>query len=88
MTIEKLQKYCDENNLKVKILFVNKTNFDDYEVVYTFDIDYPGRESYENILEPELDELVKDESEFIFMINVRHKKNIYKTKITKRENNG
>lgn len=76
MTIEKLQKYCDENNLKVKILFVKKTDFDDYEVVYTFDVDYPGRESYERILEPELDELVKDEMEFIFMVNVKHRNSL------------
>ena len=72
MTKESLQTKCDEKNLKVKILSVKKTNFEDYEVIYTFDLDYQGRDSYEDyIIEPELDELVEDENDFIFMANFR-----------------
>jgi hypothetical protein len=72
MTRESLQAKCNENNLKIKILSVEKTEYEDYEVVYTFDLDYQGRDSYEDyIIEPELDELVKDEEEFIFMISFR-----------------
>lgn len=72
MTKESLQTKCDEKNLKVKILSVKKTNFEDYEVIYTFDLDYQGRDSYEDyIIEPELDELVEDEDDFIFMANFR-----------------
>lgn len=72
MTKESLHAKCDEKNLKVKILYVKKTNFEDYEVIYTFDLDYQGRDSYEDyIIEPELDELVEDEDDFIFMANFR-----------------
>ena len=72
MTKESLQTKCNETDLKVKILSVEKTNYEDYEVVYTFDMDYQGRDSYEDrIIEPELDELVEDEEEFIFMASLR-----------------
>ena len=72
MTRESLQAKCNENNLEIKILSVEKTEYEDYEVVYTFDLDYQGRDSYEDyIIEPELDELVKDEEEFIFMVSFR-----------------
>ena len=72
MTKESLQTKCNEKDLKVKILSVEKTNFEDYEVVYTFDLDYQGRDSYEDyIIEPELDELVEDENEFIFMVSFK-----------------
>lgn len=68
MTKESLQTKCNENNLNVKILSVKKTEYEDYEVVYTFDMDYQGRDSYDHcIIDPELDELVEDENEFIFM---------------------
>lgn len=76
MTKESLQKKCNEKGLKVKILSVEKTEYGDYEIVYTFDMNYQGRDSYENcIIEPELDELVKDENEFIFMANLRSNNN-------------
>lgn len=75
MTKESLQKKCNESGLKVKILFVKKTAFDDFEVIYTFDMNYSGRASYERIIEPELDELVKDEKEFLFMVNFRSDNN-------------
>lgn len=72
MTKESLQTKCNEKNLEVKILSVEETEYEDYEVVYTFDMDYQGRDSYEDyIVEPELDELVKDEDEFIFIVNFR-----------------
>lgn len=74
MTKESLQKKCDEVGLKVKILCVEKTTFNDYEVVYTFDLSYPGRISYKDrIVEPELDELVENEDDFIFIVNFRKK---------------
>lgn len=72
MTKESLQAKCNAENFNVKILSVKKTNFEDYEVIYTFDLDYQGRDSYEDyIIEPELDELVEDEDDFIFMANFR-----------------
>ena len=72
MTKESLQTKCNETDLKVKILSVDKTNYEDYEVVYTFDMDYQGRDSYKDyLIEPELDELVEDEDDFIFIANFR-----------------
>lgn len=72
MTKESLQTKCNEENLNVKILYVEETDYKDYEVVYTFDMDYQGRDSYEDhIIEPELDELVEDEEEFVFMASLR-----------------
>lgn len=78
MTKESLQAKCNEQNLEVKILFVKKTEYEDYEVVYTFDMDYQGRDSYEYyIVDPELDELVENEDEFIFMANFRKNHHTY-----------
>lgn len=72
MTKESLQEKCNEKDLKVKILSVKKTEYNDYEVIYTFDMDYQGRDSYEDyLIEPELDELVEDEDDFIFIANFR-----------------
>lgn len=72
MTKESLQTKCNEKGLRVKILYVEQTEYEEYEVIYTFDMDYQGRDSYENyIIEPELDELVQDEDEFIFMLSFR-----------------
>ena len=72
MTKESLQKKCNEKGLKLKILSVEKTAYDDYEVVYTFDMNYQGRNSYNGqIIEPELDELVDNEEDFILMVNLR-----------------
>ena len=68
MTKESLQAKCNESGLNLKILFVEKTDFGVYWVVYTFDLDYKGRDSYEKyIVEPEMDELVVDEDEFVFL---------------------
>lgn len=72
MTKESLQTTCDKKGLRVKILYVEQTEYEMYEVIYTFDMDYQGRDSYDNyIIEPELDELVQDEDEFIFMLSFR-----------------
>ena len=72
MTKESLQAKCNEKNLEVKILSVKETGYEDYAVVYTFDMDYQGRDSYEDcIIEPELDELVENEDDFIFIANFR-----------------
>lgn len=72
MTRESLQTKCNEKGLEVKILSVKETEYEDYEVVYTFDMNYQGRDSYDDyIIEPELDELVEDEEEFIVMVNSR-----------------
>lgn len=73
MTKESLQTRCNEEGLKIKILSVEKTEYENYEVVYTFDMEYQGRDSYEDyIIEPELDELVENEKEFIFMVGFRN----------------
>lgn len=80
MTKESLQKYCDNENLKVKVLFTKPTKSEDgeynlYYVVYTFDLDYnPVDKDYSNIewiTEPELDEIVEDEKEFVWSVEVR-----------------
>lgn len=72
MTKKSLQAKCNEKGLRIKILSVEKTEYKEYEVIYTFDLDYQGRDSYEQyLIEPELDELVKDEEEFIFMLSFR-----------------
>ena len=72
MTKESLQTTCDKKGLRVKILYVEQTEYEMYEVIYTFDMDYQGRDSYDNyIIEPDLDELVQDEDEFIFMLSFR-----------------
>lgn len=72
MTKESLQEKCNEKDLKVKVLSVKKTEYNDYEVIYTFDMDYQGRDSYEDyLIEPELDELVENEDDFIFIANFR-----------------
>lgn len=72
MTKKSLQTKCNEKGLRIKILSVEKTEYKEYEVIYTFDLDYQGRDSYEQyLIEPELDELVKDEEEFIFMLSFR-----------------
>lgn len=74
MNKENLQKALDEKNIIAKVLYVKKTEYNDYEVVYTFDMDYEGRDDYEDyIVEPELDELVEDIEEAVFMIGLRYK---------------
>ena len=72
MTKESLQAKCNDSGLNLKILFVEKTDFGVYWVVYTFDLDYQGRDSYEKYLvEPEMDEIVVDEDEFVFTVKYR-----------------
>lgn len=75
MNKENLQKALDEKNITAKVLYVQKTEYEDYEVVYTFDMDYQGRDytNLECIIEPELDELVEDIEEAVFIIGLRYK---------------
>ena len=74
MNKENLQKALNEKNIMAKVLYVRKTEYNDYEVIYTFDMDYEGRDDYEDyIVEPEFDELVEDIEEAVFMIGLRHK---------------
>ena len=55
---------------------MEKTEFEDFEVIYTFDMNYQGRDSYkESIIEPECDELVEDEDDFIFIVKFRSENN-------------
>lgn len=73
MTVKSLQEYCDRNQLKVKILYVEQTEYGDYEVIYTFDFDYKGRDYTETnyIIEPEFDDVIVDEQEFTQIIGGR-----------------
>ena len=70
-----LQKALNEKNVPAKILYIKKTEYGDYEVVYTFDFNYDGRDysNLEFIIEPELDELVEDIEDAVFMIGFRYK---------------
>ncbi len=70
MTVKSLQEYCDRNQLKVKILYVEQTEYGDYEVIYTFDFNYKGRDYTDTncIVSPELDELIIDEQDFLQQI--------------------
>ena len=72
MTKESLQAKCNDSGLNLKILFVEKTDFGVYWVVYTFDLNYQGRDSYEKyIIEPEMDELAFDENAFVLLAKFR-----------------
>ncbi len=72
MTEESLQKYCDDRGLKIKILHIvpPDSSSNEYEVIYTFNLNYRGR-SYFNVhtlVEPEQDEMCIDEEEFYLFI--------------------
>lgn len=64
MTKELLQKELYNNGIKAKVLFVRKTDMDDYEVIFTRDLsshselDHNFAEGF--ITEPEEDVLVED----------------------------
>lgn len=75
MNKQNLQKALDEKNIPAKVLHVEKTKYDDYEVVYTFDLSYEGRDysNLQRIVEPEDDELVEDLEDAVFMIGFRYK---------------
>lgn len=63
MTKELLQKELDENGVKVKVLSVRKTEYGDYEVIFTRDLSYSEfnpNSVADHITEPEEDELVDD----------------------------
>ena len=75
MTKESLQEYCDSKKLQVKILYVEQhEEYNDYEVVYTFDLSYKGRDysNLDEIIEPELDELCENEEDFYYMVCARN----------------
>lgn len=46
MTIEELQKRLCEMNVSAKILYLKKTEFGDYEIVYTNDLSYVPEETF------------------------------------------
>lgn len=80
MNIKDLQKALDEKNIPAKVLHVKKTKYDDYEVIYTFDLSYEGRD-YSNtdiIIEPEDDELVENIEDAVFIIGFRYKDKVQK----------
>lgn len=75
MNKKDLQKALDEKNIPAKVLHIEKTKYDDYEVIYTFDLSYEGRDysDVQNIIEPEDDELVENLEDAVFMIGFRYK---------------
>lgn len=75
MTKENLQAALNDKQVPVKVLNVRQTEQDDYEVIYTFDLDYEGRD-YSNIdciIEPEYDELVENIEDAVFMIERKYR---------------
>lgn len=75
MTIKNLQEALNKENISAKVLHVEKTDYDDYEVIYTFDLNYMGRDysNVNSIIEPELDELVKDIEDAVFTIGLKYR---------------
>ena len=75
MTINELQKELNAKNIPAKILYIEKTEYGLYEIIYTFDLDYIGRD-YSNtnfLIEPELDELVDDIEEAVSFIAISYR---------------
>ena len=75
MTKENLQNALDDKKVPVKVLNIRPTKQDDYEVIYTFDLNYEGRD-YSNIdciIEPEYDELVENIEDAVFMMKIIEK---------------
>lgn len=75
MTKENLQNALDDKKVPVKVLNIRPTKQDDYEVIYTFDLNYEGRD-YSNIdciIEPEYDELVENIEDAVFMIERKYR---------------
>lgn len=64
MTKEILQKELDKKEIKAKVLRVRKTDYEDYEVIFTRDLSYSISETElsqtECIIEPQEDCLVED----------------------------
>lgn len=64
MTKETLQAELDKNEIKAKVLRVRKTKYEDYEVIFTRDLNYSITESELSrvnfITEPQEDCLVED----------------------------
>lgn len=65
-----LQNELNKRNINVKILLVEKTEFNDYEIIFTRDLSYKTEiESVkESITEPEEDVLAEDLEDAIFEI--------------------
>lgn len=72
--MQELQIALEQKNIPAKILYIEQTKQGDYEVVYTFDLNYKGRDysNLEVIIEPELDELVEDIEEAVYIIENRY----------------
>lgn len=74
LTKEDLQKALDECEIKAKILCVQKTEYNDYEIVFTFALDYTGRDNYSDcIIEPEEDILAEDIEDAVSQIKYKYK---------------
>lgn len=74
MTVEKMQKALDKNNIPAKVLHVEKIEHELYEVIYTFDLEYATRDytATDTLVEPELDELVEDIKDAVFLIGKKY----------------
>ena len=72
MTKETLQVELDKKNIKAKILHVEKTDYKDYEVIFTRDLNYSRPKSklskHDVIIEPEEDVLVDDLTDAVLEI--------------------
>ncbi len=70
MSIEELQKRIDKANVSAKILYVKKTEYGDYWIVYTFDLSYVPEEKFprEYLFDNEKDILADDYEEAVEFI--------------------
>lgn len=72
MTKEILQAELDKKNIQAKVLLIRKTEFSDYEVIFTRDLNYSISETElskrGSIAEPEEDALVEDLEDAVFQI--------------------
>lgn len=69
-----LERLLDINGIKAKILWIEKTDWEDYNIIYTFDLNYEGKTNYSNIIvieDPERDILATDYEEALEMISKR-----------------
>ena len=72
MMIKKLQTELDKKNIPVKVLYVEKTKCGFFEVIYTPDLTYEGRDytDLKYIISPERDVLVKDFDDIVNAIKL------------------
>lgn len=75
MTKEQLQKELDKNNINAKVLGIRKNDYGDYEIIFTFDLQYSVSENEvinrDSIIEPEEDVLAEDLSDALAEIKYR-----------------